>query len=157
MNNHKLFLDIASLYANQSHCVSFQVGTIIVKDGRILSAGVNGTPKGYINCDDYHLNQPDYKWSSLPEKDRRELHHKWSLVHEVHSEVNACANAAANGVNLTGATAYLTISPCTDCMKLLIASGIKYIIFKEQYDKSNQDSFIMAKQCGVTLEKYNEN
>jgi dCMP deaminase len=42
------FINIAHEIASASKCVSKQVGAVIVKDGRILSTGYNGTPAGYV-------------------------------------------------------------------------------------------------------------
>ena len=53
MLNDKSFINIAKEIALPSKCVSKQVGAVIVKDGRILSTGYNGTPAGYKNCSDH--------------------------------------------------------------------------------------------------------
>ena len=36
---HNMFLDIAENISNMSHCVSYKVGAILVKDKRIISSG----------------------------------------------------------------------------------------------------------------------
>ncbi len=50
MISDKNFINIAHEIASASKCVSKQVGAVIVKDGRILSTGYNGTPRGIKNC-----------------------------------------------------------------------------------------------------------
>jgi len=66
------FLKTAYLLGQESKCVSKQVGALIVLDGRIVSTGYNGTPKGYENCNEHF---PNYN----PAKDR-ESHHVWSKI-----------------------------------------------------------------------------
>ena len=58
----QVYLNIAKEIASLSNCVSYQVGAIAVKDGRILATGYNGTPKGYKNCSHQF---PSYSFSYL--------------------------------------------------------------------------------------------
>jgi dCMP deaminase len=122
MITDKNFMNIATEIASASKCVSKHVGAIIVKEGRILSTGYNGTPAGYKNCND-HWNG---KWT--------EDHHEWSKKYEIHAEMNAIIWAAKNGISIDGATIYVTLEPCSECSKNLIASGIKNIIFDKSYE-----------------------
>ena len=92
---------MAHSLAKLSKCVRLQVGCLLVKDGRVLSTGVNGTPSGYINC-----NEANY-----------EDHHQWSLRHEIHAELNAVIWAARLGTPIEGATAYVTTALATNAPK----------------------------------------
>ena len=139
------FLDVCEAFAKHSACVSFQVAAVAVQDGRIVATGINGTPSGYCNCNNSLLDHNKDGFN-------RELHHQWSLVHEVHSEQNLIATAAKNGIQLSKSTVYVTMTPCTDCMKLMIAAGIKRIVYRRQYDKSNPQSLMLAEACGVKLQ-----
>ena len=47
-----VYMEMAHSLAKLSKCVRLQVGCLLVKDGRVLSTGVNGTPSGYINCNE---------------------------------------------------------------------------------------------------------
>ena len=125
MLNDKNFINIAKELAKASKCVSKKVGAVIVKDGRILSTGYNGTPQGYVNCDEYW----DGKYTSL--------HHNWSLKYEIHAEMNAIIWASKNGIKINNATIYTTLQPCEQCTKNIIASGIKKIVYEKEYDKNN--------------------
>lgn len=58
-DNDILMLETAFLMAKQSKCVSHQVASIIVKDGRIVVTGVNGTPPNCVNCCD-HANKMNW-------------------------------------------------------------------------------------------------
>ena len=120
---NKTFLDIAECISRESKCVALQVGAIIVKDDRLISTGYNGTAKGFPNCNEC-LKNNDYK---------REDHHEWSKVYEIHAEMNAIIFAARHGISIEGATLYCTHCPCDDCIKNIVQSGIKHIIYKEGY------------------------
>lgn len=121
------FINIATEIATASKCVSKQVGAVIVKDGRILSTGYNGTPAGYTNCCDF--------WDGKYTKE----HHEWSKTYEIHAEMNAIIWAARQGISIEGATIYVTLEPCSECSKNLIASGIKRIVYKTPYEHTHSE------------------
>jgi dCMP deaminase len=136
------FINIAQELATASKCVSKQVGAVIVKDGRILSTGYNGTPAGYINCCDH--------WNDEYTKD----HHEWSKTYEIHAEMNAIIWAARKGICIEGATIYVTLEPCSECSKNLIASGIKRIVYSKPYEHTHSDTISkFIKDNGVSIEQ----
>lgn len=109
----KAYLRLAESWAKLSHCNRKQVGAIIVKDEIIISDGFNGTPAGFDNCCE----------------DENGLTH-WYVLH---AEANAILKVAKSTNNCKGATLYLTHSPCRDCAKLVLQSGIKRVVYKEAY------------------------
>lgn len=121
---HTIFIKVAKLIASGSHCVSKKVGCLIVRNKRIISTGINGTPEGSTNCDDMFN----------PSNFNRIEHHEWSRIHELHSEINSLMIAAKEGVSVKGCDMYLTLSPCIDCAKAMVAAGIKNVYFNEMYD-----------------------
>ncbi len=125
MLNDINFINIAKEIATASKCVSKQVGAVIVKDGRILSTGYNGTPSGFTNCSDH--------WNGQYTKD----HHDWSKTYEIHAEMNAIIWAARKGISIEDGTIYVTLEPCSECSKNLIASGIKRIVYEKAYEHTN--------------------
>ncbi|MBD3824086.1 MAG: dCMP deaminase family protein [Epsilonproteobacteria bacterium] len=136
------FINIAFEIASASKCVSKQVGAVIVREGRILSTGYNGTPAGYINCCEH--------WNGEYTKD----HHEWSKTYEIHAEMNAIIWAARKGISIEGATIYVTLEPCSECSKNLIASGIKRIVYAKPYEHTHSD--VISKfihDNGVIIEK----
>lgn len=138
MLNDKNFMNIAEEIGSASSCISKKVGAIIVKDGRILSSGYNGTPAGYINCNDH--------WNGVDSKE----HHEWSKKYEIHAEMNAIIWAARKGIPIDGATVYCTHEPCHDCTKNIIASGIVKIVYLHDYKHTNKveaDLFLLY--CNV--------
>jgi len=142
MLTDQIFINIAKEIASASKCVSKQVGAVIVKNGRILSTGYNGTPPGYINCSDH--------WDGEYTKD----HHEWSKTYEIHAEMNAIIWAAREGISIDGATIYVTLEPCSDCSKNLIASGIKRIVYDKAYEHTNSKIVTkFIKDNNVSIEK----
>lgn len=138
MDKHLYYLDVAKTVAKRSKCVSMSVGCVLVKDDQIISTGINGTPKRYKNCCDHYLEGKD------------DTHHEWSLKYEIHSEMNAMLRC---NTSLQGSTAYITHSPCHNCLKHMIAAGIKDIYFLEQYYRQTEDEraelATYAFECGV--------
>lgn len=145
MISDKNFLNIAKELSFASKCVSKQVGAVIVKDGRILSTGYNGTPAGYQNCSDF--------WDGKYTKD----HHDWSKTYEIHAEMNAIIWAARKGISIEGATIYVTLEPCSECSKNLIASGIKRIVYEKAYEHTNSEVISkFIKDNNVQIEQISE-
>jgi dCMP deaminase len=104
---------MAAIWAESSYCKRRQVGALIVKNQMIISDGYNGTPSGFENvCEDAHGVTKPYV---------------------LHAEANAITKVAASNNNSTGATIYITSSPCIECAKLIIQAGIKRVVFSEKY------------------------
>lgn len=122
------FLKIAFEIGEGSKCVSKKTWAIIVLDTRILSTGYTGTPAGYINCSDY--------WGWKYTKD----HHDWSIKYEIHAEMNALVWAARQGISIEGATVYVTLQPCFQCTKNIVAAGIKRIVYANTYAHQDQEA-----------------
>ena len=106
------FMSIAFLIASRSNCDRLHVGCVLVKDTRIISVGYNGF------------------LSKVPHKSYMRDGHEMATVH---SEQNAISDCARRGVNCADATAYITHYPCINCFKILIASGIKNILYHDDY------------------------
>ena len=125
----KAYLRMANTWAELSHCSRKKVGAIIVKDGMIISDGYNGTPAGFDNC---------------CENESGETH--WYVLH---AEANAILKLARSTNNGIGSTLYLTLSPCKDCSKLILQSGIKRVVFMNRYKDETGVQFL--KNSGLEL------
>ncbi len=142
MLNDENFINIAKELSTASKCVSKQVGAVIVKNGRILSTGYNGTPAGFTNCCDHWEGQYTSE------------HHEWSKTYEIHAEMNAIIWAAREGISIDGATIYVTLEPCSECSKNLIASGIKRIVYDKAYEHTHSDTISkFIEDNGVEIEQ----
>lgn len=132
------FMKMAIEISNASQCVSKKVGAIIVKNGRILSSGYNGTPAGYENCN-VHWNHVDHS-----------EHHEWSKKYEIHAEMNAIIWAARKGIKINKSVIYCTHEPCHDCTKNIIASGIEKIVYLHDYKHTNkEEANKFLSDCGI--------
>ncbi len=126
------FMQIASIVATRSTCDRKRVGAVLVRDRVILSTGYNGSISGTPHCDEAgHMFENGH------------------CVRTIHAEMNAIAQAARNGVNISGATLYVTASPCWDCFKVLANCGIKRVCFGEFY--RNENVLQAADQIGVEM------
>jgi len=107
------YLRMARIWAENSYCTRRKVGALIVKDKMIISDGYNGTPSGFENvC---------------------ELEDGTTKPYVLHAEANAITKVAKSSNNSLGATLYVTASPCLECSKLIIQSGIKRVVYSEMY------------------------
>lgn len=125
----KAYLRMAKTWSELSHCSRKQVGAIIVKDGMIISDGFNGTPSGFDNC--CESEEGDTLWYVL------------------HAEANAILKVAKSTHNSQDATLYLTLSPCKDCSKLVVQSGISRVVFIDNYKDTSGIDFL--KEAGVEV------
>ncbi|MBE8215810.1 MAG: dCMP deaminase [Endozoicomonadaceae bacterium] len=140
-----IYLKMACEMAEFSKCVSIHVACLLVRNDRILSTGVNGTPSGWLNCSQFF--------------DQNSSEHKaWSAVHEIHAELNAVIWAARMGISIDKATAYVTHAPCSQCTKNMIAAGIQRIVYKNKYYRNeNQHELVQfAKENGVSIDNYDQ-
>lgn len=160
---HSTFMNIARAFAAESKCVSMQVGAVIVKDDHIISHGYNGSPKGHQNCCDRFGLPHRYDMYYLSVDGQRKLtdagreeHHKYSTENEIHAELNAILFAAKHGLNISGGTMYVTVSPCQQCAKCLTQSGIKRIIYDKLYDKNPDNWKDIFNGSGVIVQHISE-
>lgn len=138
-------MDLARLVAERSTCLRHKVGAVLVKDKRILATGYNGSPPGMAHCLDVGCIRDKMK---IPSGTRAEI------CRAVHAEQNAIIQCATYEVSSSGATLYSTHQPCTICTKMIIAAGVKKII----YDNSYPDKFAQSllKETRVKFQKWPE-
>ena len=118
------YLKMAEIWAQLSKARRKKVGCLIVKDGTIISDGYNGTPRGFDNdCEFAPRNHLDMELITKPEV--------------LHAESNAITKLAKSTQSSNKATMYITISPCVECAKLIIQSGIKRVVYGEVYRDKN--------------------
>lgn len=112
------FLKLAMLASERATCPRMHCGCVLVKDRFVLATGYNGSLPGQPHCDDVGCLIVDNH-----------------CVRTNHAEINALVQATTHGVNIKGATAYITNMSCTTCSKALIAAGIKkVVVFSDYHD-----------------------
>lgn len=120
----KAYLRMAQTWAELSHCERKKVGALIVRDGRIISDGYNGTPAGFTNC--CEDQNGDTHWYVL------------------HAEANAILKVARSTNDCSGATLFITLSPCKDCSKLVLQAGIKRVVYMMEYKDTMGVDFLRS-------------
>lgn len=131
-------LTMAYVMAGRGTCSRAQVGCVIALDGRVLSTGYNGAPRGMKHCvhderthDDYGPNEP-------------------TCATAVHAEANAIAFAARYGVGLGDAVLYTTLSPCVTCAQLIVNCGVQRVVCASVY--RNTDGVELLLRADVTVD-----
>ena len=121
------YIRMARIWGENSYCKRRRVGALIVKEKMIISDGYNGTPSGFENvCEDENGRTKPYV---------------------LHAEANAITKVARSNNSSDGATLYVTCSPCIECAKLIIQSGIKRVVFSELYH--NTDGIDLLSRNGI--------
>lgn len=129
----KRYLRMAHIWSENSYCQRRKVGALVVRDKMIISDGFNGTPTGFENvCEDENGVTKPYV---------------------LHAEANAITKLARSGNNSDGSTLYVTDSPCIECAKLIIQSGISKVVFDRAYRLT--DGVDLLKKAGVEVIQLN--
>lgn len=123
------YLRMARIWSENSYCQRRKVGALVVKDRMIISDGYNGTPMGFENvCEENGVTKP----------------------YVLHAEANAITKLARSNNNSEGSTLYVTASPCIECAKLIIQSGIRRVVYAEKYRLD--DGIKLMERAGISVE-----
>ena len=123
------YMRMANIWAENSYCERRKVGALIVKDKMIISDGYNGTPSGFENiCEDEN---------------------GFTKPYVLHAEANAITKIARSGNSSQDATMYVTASPCIECAKLIIQSGIRRVVYGEKYRLT--DGIELLERAGIEV------
>jgi dCMP deaminase len=174
------FLKIAKLVGESSKCLSRKIGSVIVRNGNIVSEGKNGPPKRTKHCNERLFDmydvlnctqskpllklkpKNDQELERFPQQcPRKEYGYKSGegllLCSAQHSEENAINQAALNGVSTLGTTLYAYCClPCKNCMGSIINAGIKEVVclkVRPDYDSYNR---ILAEEAGIIVREIEE-
>jgi len=131
------FMGVARNTALMSTCDRKVAGAILVKNRTILSFGYTGSVRDLPHCDEVGHDMVN-----------------GHCVRTIHAEANTIALAARDGVNVHGATLYVTTSPCWSCFKLAINAGIRRIVFDE-FCRDDR-VFLAAQSLGISISCLNE-
>lgn len=123
------YLKMARIMSELSYAKRLQVGAILVRDNQIISEGYNGTPSGVDNAAEDENNNTHW--------------------YTIHAEENVILKAAKNGSPTNGSTLYITHSPCQNCCKLILQSGIKRVVYIDQF--RNIDGLLFLQNLGIEL------
>ncbi len=172
---HTTFMAIAKLIAKESYCERRQVGAVIIKNNNIVSIGYNGTISKQSNicedilvlCQHCHaeidiLRNSSGKYETMCHicgkmntfKQIQDVSFLKTNKYVIHAEVNAISNAAKEGISLQDASIYITLSPCIECAKNIISSGITHVIFNDLY--KDDAGVLLLKDVGIKVTHLNK-
>ncbi len=156
LNWDELFMNLALLSSKRTACIYHQTGAVFVdKRKRIISVGYNGPTEGDLHC----LEVGCAKVDGDPETG------KIQRCRGAHAEINGLINVQMT-TRLQGATAYLVLFPCYDCMKAMNNAGIREIIYYNDYLRvqtggekfeEEEEAWALAKKRGIKIRKYQGN
>ena len=129
----KYFMDMAIVVSSRSPDPKKKVGAVLVDSrNRIISTGYNAFPAGFL--------EKDVDWT-----DR-------DFVKDgvIHAEVNTILYSMSKYDN---AVLYTTLSPCSECFKIIAGARIKKIYYKEEYNKNIEKSKKLAKMFEIEMIK----
>ena len=134
----------AMLWSKRSEDPSTQVGVAIVdKEGNIISGG---------------CNNPSDKWEGdFPFKtDVPEEYNKYSYI--LHAEMNGIFNYTGPVKDFKDATMYVTLFPCANCAKLIVAAKIKKVVYLHdtRKDSNNFIAKVLFNKCGIEYEEFDK-
>jgi len=139
-------MQLAGTVALRSACVKRAVGAVLAKDGRVLSVGYNGTPRGWKNCDEGGC--PRCAEGAAAGDD-------YARCLCCHAEENAIVQAARHGTAVEGATLYTLLSPCVPCARKIVNAGIDTVVYEELWPEGGT-AIEVLETCGVECIKLSE-
>jgi dCMP deaminase len=127
----KTHMQVADLYGQLSYSKRSKVGCIIVKNDSIIAIGYNGTPTGDDNCceDENGVTKPTV----------------------IHAEINTLMKVAKSSESTIGGTMFITLSPCIECAKVILQSGIKDIYYRDEYRDTS--GLQLLKKFGINVQQ----
>jgi dCMP deaminase len=142
------YMDVAERFSQLSTARRLKVGSIIVKEDRIISIGYNGMPSGWTNECEYE----DVIWLDGTPMMDVPGNREWVTKDEViHAEANAIAKLAKSTESGDNSVMFITHSPCMHCAKQIYTAGIKKVYYRNSYRTDGGIKFLNT--CGVDVLK----
>jgi len=146
-------VEVLDAYSKRSTCARVHVAALMVRDGRVNMTGWNGVPAGFAHCSDFF----DECKIDVSTPEGRNVHKGFSERFELHGEMNVLAQCARHGIKTEGSALVQEVSPCLGCAKLIIASGVKEVYFRNYYDRVDDNGISLLMLAGVEMYKLHEN
>lgn len=177
MSNQKsldeAYMACARALASLSYARRKKVGAVLVDpvNKSIIAEGINGTITGTENNCEIEIKHDWIFFGTkefglenaqkcknctkvLYETNYEDINGICQLITKsevIHAELNCILKIARSHNSSVGATMYITCSPCIDCSKLIIQSGIKRVVYDEEY--RNLDGLIFLKKNNIEVIK----
>lgn len=141
------FIDIMHAVGERGTCDRGRVGSVIVKEKRLISAGYVGAPAKCKSCDEI-----GHEMHTVTQEDGTQSRH---CIRTAHAETNAIIQAARFGISTEGATLYCMMTPCYACAKNIINAGISRVVSEKDYHAGKRSKEIF-KEAKVKYELLND-
>jgi len=136
---HETFMSTAKAWSHRATCDRAHVGCVLARGNRVLTTGYNGSAPDHPHCDDVGHDIVD-----------------GHCIRTIHAEENAIICAAKHGLSTEGAICYTTLHPCIRCVQRLSASGIKVVIYRDEYKSMSKDDkqrLLLFKERGFIIRR----
>ena len=131
------YMSVAFSHADLSKGVRAKVGAALVTESGVILAGYNGlAPSG--------SNELEYTTEDGQLVTKTEV---------IHAELNCILKAAKEGVSILDSTIYITLSPCLVCSEMLVAAGVKRVVYHQEYKCTK--GIDNLKKHGIIVDKIN--
>lgn len=144
---HKVYLGMAMLLRQISHCVQHKCGAVLVKEGRVIAQGINGTPQGMLNCDEL-FDENNYN---------SDKHETFSNQWEITAEMNCLMSCARHGIDCRDSELFTTFIPRMEDIKYFSIVGLKsiyYIHDDEITEEQKKYIFDACKKLNIYIEQF---
>ena len=139
-----VFKAITLLFSMRGTCKEWRHGAILVKEGRVIASGYNGSVAGDPHCLDVGCLTTEAA-DAIIDKDKA---HAGKCQRVIHGEQNALYFAAKRGISTEWSTCYVTKIPCIHCARALIQAGIVEVKYIEE-SRSSSESYELLKKHGL--------
>lgn len=124
ISKDEMFLQICDILAKRATCLRRGVGCVITDEkGYAISTGYNGTPSGMPHCSELGCCSNSAVGENL------------DSCNAIHAEQNAIARLSKHE---QAHTLYCSTEPCTSCLKLILVTGVKRVVFSNKYATSSK-------------------
>lgn len=128
-------MSLAQLAASRTTCIRRGVGCVLTNErGHILAIAYNGVAAGLPHC-----NEPS-RFQQGPSQPIEVRHHEACVGYDLPPGKDQCEAIHAEQNALLQCrdpweieTAYVTLSPCKPCLKLLLNTSCRRIVFLEEH------------------------
>lgn len=143
LNVDDYFVIMARLVSLRGTCLRRKVGCVLVDaKNRVLATGYNGTASKQPHCGDPGCLCNGYAHASGEGLD---------ACHAIHAEQNALLQCTRPDDVWA---AYVTVTPCVTCAKLLLNTGVQRVVAWEPY-AHDEETLKIFKAASVEVKIYN--
>lgn len=155
------YMDVAKRVSEMSYAKRLKVGSVLVKDGNIISFGWNGTPSGWDNeCENIdYVDENGQDYDEMISKgytfgavsDVAGYVRRVTKPEVLHAEQNLLMKIAKSTNSTEDADMFITHAPCLECAKLIYQSGIRKVFYRDTYRSEEGLNFLQ--QCKVEVNR----